>query len=388
MTSHSGSSPSQGQDRTEAAPATALIEAVRTLVKSDLAPITAEIDQQGRYPVEFLGKLAELGGFAAATPIEDGGTGLGLATQIDVITEVGRECGSTAFLVWCQTTCARYLLHSPNTAVRDRYLKAVSQGDILAGTGMSNTVKHLAGIENIHLKARREGDAYVISGSLPWVSNIGEGHLIIVAASVEDGGYVMFAVRGDAPGLSLRPCPDFAGLEGTQTLNIRMKDVQVPADDVLAHPEQFASYMASIKPAFVLGQLGMGFGIIEGSLRTIRESNVTTVHVNQFLDDQGEELERAAKGLLENAREQAGLAEQGKATVLDVLRLRLAASELTLRAANSAVLHAGAKGYLMRHPAQRRLREAVFVAIVTPALKHLRKEIHALEQAAVEEHAA
>jgi len=34
----------------------------------------------------------------------------------------------------------------------------------------------------------------------------------------------------------------------------------------------------------------------------------------------------------------------------------------------------------MRHPAQRRLREAVFVAIVTPALKHLRKEIHDLEQ--------
>jgi hypothetical protein len=34
----------------------------------------------------------------------------------------------------------------------------------------------------------------------------------------------------------------------------------------------------------------------------------------------------------------------------------------------------------MRHPAQRRLREAVFVAIVTPALKHLRKEISALQR--------
>jgi hypothetical protein len=33
----------------------------------------------------------------------------------------------------------------------------------------------------------------------------------------------------------------------------------------------------------------------------------------------------------------------------------------------------------MRHPAQRQLREAVFVAIVTPALKHLRKEIRDLE---------
>jgi hypothetical protein len=51
-------------------------------------------------------------------------------------------------------------------------------------------------------------------------------------------------------------------------------------------------------------------------------------------------------------------------------------------------LHAGAKGYLMRHPAQRRLREAVFVAIVTPALKHLRKEIHDLESLQAEAEAA
>ena len=63
------------------------------------------------------------------------------------------------------------------------------------------------------------------------------------------------------------------------------------------------------------------------------------------------------------------------------LKLRASAAELTLAAAQSAALHAGAKGYLMRSPAQRRVREAMFVAIVTPALKHLRKEIAALEAA-------
>lgn len=362
-------------------PADELIGAVKALVKTELAPITAAVDREGRYPGEFLHRLAQAGGFAAAVPVEHGGLGLGLATQIDVISEVGRECGSTAFLVWCQTTCARYLLLSPNGDVRARHLAAVTRGDILAGTGMSNTVKHLAGIENIHLRARRVGDGYVVSGSLPWVSNIGEAHLAIVAAAVEGGGYVMFAIKCNAEGVALHPCPDFAGLEGTQTLNIRMKDAHVPDVDVLAHPQQFPEYMAGIKPGFVLAQTGMGFGIVEGSLRTIRESNVTTAHVNQYLDDQGDDLAGEAVALQAQARELAIQADAGKASVLDVLRLRLAASELTLRAANSAVLHAGAKGYLMRHPAQRRLREAVFVAIVTPALKHLRKEIHALEAA-------
>ena len=40
-----------------------------------------------------------------------------------------------------------------------------------------------------------------------------------------------------------------------------------------------------------------------------------------------------------------------------------------------AMLHQGARGYLRTAAAQRRLREAYFVAIVTPSLKHLRREI-------------
>src|SRR3546814_10602573 len=72
---------------------------------------------------------------------------------------------------------------------------------------MSNAVKHLAGIEKIHLSAQREGDGYVVNGSLPWVSNVGADHLVIVAASVEGEGYIMFAAEGGLPGLEQHPCP-------------------------------------------------------------------------------------------------------------------------------------------------------------------------------------
>ncbi len=60
---------------------------------------------------------------------------------------------------------------------------------------------------------------------------------------------------------------------------------------------------------------------------------------------------------------------------IDVLDARAHGAELCLRAANSALMHQGARGYLMSSEVQRRVREAQFVAIVTPAIKHLRKEI-------------
>lgn len=346
-------------------------------IQHSLVPIVQDIDRKGLCPREFLKQLGQAGGFAAAIPTQYGGLGLNLAAQIEVIAQVGRECGSSAFLTWCQSACAWYLLHSANAAPRERYLSRVARGTLLSGTGMSNAVKHLAGIERINLHGHREGDAYRISGALPWVSNIGPGHLVIVAASLEDGGYIMFALPLDAEGVILHDCQEFSGMEGTGTLNIRLKNVLVPSSDVLAHPNQFEAYLQRIKPGFILTQIGMGLGITQASVQTMIDCNVSHAHVNQYLDDQAPELSAQIDALRTTTFTLARLDDQ--APQLDILRARARASELTLGAAQSAALHAGAKGYLMRHPAQRRLREALFVAIVTPALKHLRKEIDTLE---------
>jgi hypothetical protein len=42
------------------------------------------------------------------------------------------------------------------------------------------------------------------------------------------------------------------------------------------------------------------------------------------------------------------------------------------------MLHTGARGYLQGAAVERKLREAYFVAIVTPALKQLKKMLHDL----------
>jgi hypothetical protein len=213
---------------------------------------------------------------------------------------------------------------------------------------------------------------------------VGDGHLLIAAAHVENQGYLMFATPCNAPGISLHTCPEFSGLEGTQTLNIRLDQARVDDSAVLAQPSQFRNYINRIKPGFVLGQTGMGLGIAQASLKTMRECNVSHAHVNQFLDDQEDELNQALQRLKSVIENLALRVQDPDLSLLHVLKARLETSELTLRATQSAALHAGAKGYLVRHPAQRHLREALFVAIVTPALKHLRKEINALESAAAE----
>ncbi len=357
----------------------AALRAIDLEIQTQLAPIVGTVDTEGFYPEAVLRELGRLGGFGSDKTIDDL-PGVDLARQTGIITRVGRICGSTAFLVWCQSTCAWYLQHAPEAAVRERFLAPVLRGDLLAGTGMSNAVKHLDGIEKIRLTAEPCEGGYVVNGILPWVSNVGPGHLVIVAAAVADGGHLMFAAHAGTAGLDLHPCPEFAGLQGTRTVSLHFKGLIVEAADVLAHPVQFDGYLERIKAGFILNQVGIGFGVIEGSLKTIREARSSHSHVNLYLDDQEDGLHAALQSLQQQAQVLTHQAQAGYAQILPVLKLRAAVSELTLRAANAAVLHAGARGYLMRHPPQRRLREAVFVAIVTPALKHLRKAIDELEQ--------
>ncbi|WP_103035519.1 acyl-CoA dehydrogenase family protein [Castellaniella caeni] len=361
---------------TESTLPAALRDGIDQLIADTLAPQVEAIDH-GQFPEAFLRALGRLGGFGAALPIAQGGLGLDLAAQVEIIAQVARTCGTTAFTVWCQSSCVWYLRQSHNTAAQARYLPALARGELLAGTGMSNAVKHLAGIERINLRARREGTGYRVNGALPWVSNLGPGHLLIAAAALDEGGYLMFAVPSGAEGSTLRACPSFSGLEGSGTYGVHLRNVLVPADDVLADAEDFCAYMQRIKPGFLLTQIGMGVGLVQASIDTIHAANRRLQHVNCYLDDQEDDLARELHALLSTTQ---ALARQDQAApLLSVLRARAQGSELSLRATQSAALHAGAAGYLMSSPAQRRLREALFVAIVTPALKHLRKEIQALE---------
>lgn len=355
-----------------------LLSQVAKLAQSELAPIVQEIDCKGVYPEKFMRELGAVGGYQSLGTVDEGGNGLGLFSQIQVIAEVGKVCGSTAFSVWCQSACAWYLHKTPNAAVRERHLANVLQGKVLAGTGMSNTVKHLAGIEDHNLKAVPTEGGYIVNGVLPWVSNLGDTHIWANTAQTADG-YVMFITGGEREGVSLNPCPEFCALEGTRTFALKFENVFVPHEDVLAQPEQFGDYIKSIKTGFILLQVGIGAGVISGCLNEIELSNVSHGEINFYLDNQIDELQARFDTVLAKTQKLADDTWAGQASLLETLETRLAASELSLDAAQSAALHTGAKGYLRRSAAQRRCREAMFVAIVTPSIKHLKKEIADLE---------
>jgi alkylation response protein AidB-like acyl-CoA dehydrogenase len=185
----------------------------------------------------------------------------------------------------------------------------------------------------------------------------------------------------DWEGLALKPVPSFLGMEGTGTYALEFTNVFVPDDYILADP--IGPWLTGIRCGFVLLQTGMGLGIVQSCIEHIERSNLTLGHVNHFLEDGAEELRAELQYIIERVHQQSPrVGQTSDAAFADVLSTRLMTSELTLRATQSAMLHAGAAGYALSSPVQRKMREGYFVAIVTPAIKHLRKELHRIRSAA------
>ena len=359
-----------------------LIDAVREIVNGDLAAMVDAIDRQGTYPKAVLKRLGAAGALRAHLRV---GGQQDYGAAIAAMAEVSRVCGATGFMVWCHDVCGLYMEESGNPALTGQALLDHASAHSLGATGLSNPMKSFAGIETFLLQARRVEGGYRVNGTLPWVSNLGPDHYFGAVAAVEgaEGGHeIMFVVRCDGEGVELRNCPSFSAMEGTNTWAVRLTEHFIGADTLIADPAR--PFIGRVRAAFVLLQCGMGLGVVQGAIDSMWDVERPLGHVNEFLDERPDELQAELDALTERTMRLARTPfETSTEFLIDVLDTRAHASELALRAAQSALLHQGARGYLMSSAVQRRVRESHFVAIVTPAVKHLRKEIARLSATVV-----
>lgn len=355
-------------------PDDAILAATAAIADGPLAAAAPRIDH-GEYPLTIMGELGAAGALGAH--LTAGGSRFGLA--ISAMEMASRSCGATGFLMWAHDVCGLYMDQSGNPALQGTLLEDHAAGRSFGGTALSNPMKAFSGIEPMLLRARKVAGGYVVRGALPWVSHIGRGQYCGAIAAVEETGTeIMFLLRCDDRA-ELRPCPAFSGMEGTSTWGIRLEDYFVPTDDIIADPAR--PFIGRIKGAFILLQTGMALGVSAGAIASMREVEGPLGHVNRFLDDQPDALEAELAELRAAILTLAQTPfETSKDYLLSVLDARAQGAEFALRSTQAALLHQGARGYLASAGPQRRIREAHFVAIVTPALKHLRWEMARLSR--------
>ena len=346
--------------------------ALETVLASELAPIVGEIDA-GHYPEQALRQMGRAGLFShhlASSGRRD------MPAAISAMAEVAAVCMSSAFCTWCQDACGWYLENTDNAALRELLQPGLADGALLGGTGLSNPIKALSGIEPFSLRAVRVPGGYTVTGVLPWVSNLGEGHWFgTIFQDADDPAHRMMAmVQCGQPGVDIRQSVHFSTLEGTGTYAVRFRRAFIADEMLLADP--LGDMVARIRPGFVLLQTGMGLGVIRASIDAMVAADATQEHTNRYLTHRPPYFEAALEQAQTDVLHLATTpCDRSVDYTRAVLQARLRVSELTLEATQAAMLHSGARAFISGAPVQRRLREGYFVAMITPSTRHLAQEL-------------
>lgn len=337
---------------------------IHDLIEKYLTPFVRQIDEEAFYAETFLRKIGESHLFLdVATPVNER-----LQHEMYLVEETAKTCMTTAFCLWCHLAALTYIRNTKNEVLRSEVLHQLETGALIAGTGLSNPLKYFAGLETIQLQAKETTGGYVLTGSLPYISNLRPHHSVAVIAKQDNGEKIMCFIPCDTKGFQMRERTDYLGLNGSATHVCILKDVYVPDDHVISR--EVEAFVDRVRAEFIAYQIPLGLGVTTSAIATIERVKDKQNGCNAYLPVQANDLHVKKTSLEE--RLQAATTKE----VLDweeIAQIRLDTVYLTLEAVQAAMLHNGSAGYLRASVPSRKLREAYFFANLTPTVKHLEK---------------
>ena len=345
----------------------------RDFAESELAPIAAEIDREERIPKEIIEKMAEIGFTALNVPEEYGGPGLDTVCKVLVVSELARQCASTAEVIAVHTLVNDIFLKHGTEAQKQKYLTAAVEGKI----GAFALTEAGAGSDAAAAKTKAvvDGDDYVINGSKCFISNMGptEGDFVILIALTEPekGVKGMSAILVDrgTPGFTVGKREEKMGIRGADISELIFEDCRVPRSNLVGKEgEGFKIAMMALDGGRI-GMAAQALGICEAAIAASvkymgeRVQFGKPIGKNQglqwYLADMATRTE-AAKALILEA---AVAADNGQPLSKLAAMCKYYASENAVWVTNKALQIHGGYGYMRDYPIERMYRDARIVPI-------------------------
>ena len=344
---------------------------VRDFVEREVRPAAREIDEQDEFPWVLFRKCGDLGYFALRYPEEIGGMAADPLTFILMIEELARGNLALASVVGMQCLNGTDILYHLGTeGQKQRLLIPALTGEKI-GTIAITEPDVGSDIGGITTQAHPQDDDWVISGRKMWITSATVADFFIVAAKTDptqrSKGIDLFLVEKDMPGFSVGRKIEKLGTRGSETSEVILDNVFVPAENLLGGQgsgfQHLRSTLAEIRA--MTGALGLGLGqaALDASLQYAQERSQFDRPIGKFqaiahkLAAMGTQLE-AARWLVYRAAWEVG---RGQPDVKLGAMAKLFATEMANKLTDEATRIFGSYGYAMEYEAQRYYRDARFL---------------------------
>ncbi|NNG21450.1 acyl-CoA dehydrogenase [Massilia sp. ML15P13] len=329
---------------------------------------------------QLLATLAASGVFGAAVPVAQGGAGGAASTAVALAAALAEHSLAAGFVFWAQRATIECLLRSPNHDLVRKLLPSLLNGATAGAPGLSNAIRSLSGLDQLHAQCTSTAEGSVLNGTVPWATNLCRGGFVAAIAAINpaSGSPAIFAVPNDAAGVWRGDDQDLLGLRATNTASLRFENVPL-TEHWLLHPHAKV-FLPALRPMMLAIQCGLGLGLARASLVAARRhtpgQSVLAFEIGA-LEDTAEEFWRTLSVALDG-----GWLEANPTALFD---LRLNMVGLATSAVQLELQALGARAYDRSAGSgfARRMREAAFLPILTPSLVQLKTELAKLGPASV-----
>lgn len=352
-------------------------QTAREFAQNEIAPIAAEFDESGDFPLETIRKMGAMGFMGIEVPEEYGGAGLDTTAYVLALEEICKADAAHGTIMSVNNSLYSHgLLKFGTEKQREKFLIPVASGKAI---GAYSLTEPMSGSDAGTMRSRavRDGEDYVLNGRKSWVTSGPVAEYIVVFMmtdpSKRHNGITAFLIDAKLPGFIRGKKEPKLGIRASATSEIAFEDYRCPAENRLGEEGQGFKIAMTVLDAGRIGIASQALGIAEAayeaSVTYAKEREAFGQKIGQF---QGIGFKIAdMKTRIEAARllvHQAAIAKQrskttGERFTLEASMAKLFASETATFVTDEAVQIFGGMGYSKELPIERYYRDAKITEI-------------------------
>jgi alkylation response protein AidB-like acyl-CoA dehydrogenase len=350
-----------------------ILAAIDRWLEREVAPHAARLEHEDLWPAAMVEGMKKLGLFGATISPEYGGLGLPAGVYTQIVSRISEVWMSLTGIFNSHLMMALLVEKHGSSELRKKYLSKFATGEIRGGLALTEPNAG-TDLQAIRLRARREGDSYVLNGTKTWISNGIQGSCFAVLAKTDPEseprhkGMAMFLCE-KGPGFSASRKLEKLGYKGIDSAELVFQDYRVPAANLIG--EEGRGFHQAVG-GLELGRLNVaarGVGVAKAALdEAVRYSQQRQTFGKPICEHQAIQLKlgematrvEAARLLVKNA---ALIYDRGERCDMEAGMAKYFATEAAFENAHEAMRIHGGYGYSKEFAVERLYRDAPLLCI-------------------------
>lgn len=354
-------------------------DTARDFARSTIAPVAAEFDASGEFPLDNIRKMGELGLMGIEVPDGYGGAGLDTIGYVLAMIEVcAADAAHGTIMSVNNSLFCNGILKYGSEEQKQKYVRAIATG---AEIGAYALTEPQSGSDASTMKSRavlsEDGSHYLINARKSWITSGPYARYLVLFASTDPEagarGITAFLIDTERDGFHRGKTEPKLGIRASATCEVELTDYRCPVEDRLGKEGEGFKIAMSVLDAGRIGIAAQAVGIAqaayEASIAYARERKAFGREIGTFqmiqakIADMKTRLEAARLLTLRAAWAKMESEKTGARITVDGSMAKLFASEAAMWIAHQAVQLHGGMGYSKEMPVERYFRDAKITEI-------------------------